>query len=49
MEVERIPLRRALDMVASREKEDAKTIIGLFLAAQRLGLQPAGGGEEITR
>lgn len=37
IEVVRLPLRRALAMVASGEIEDAKTIIGLLLAAPRLG------------
>ena len=37
VEVVRLPLRRALEMIASREIEDAKTIIGLMLAAPRLG------------
>jgi len=36
VEVVRIPLARALEMVASREIEDAKTIIGILLAAPRL-------------
>ena len=38
IEVVRLPLRRALEMIASREIEDAKTIIGLLLAAERLGI-----------
>ncbi|HVF55321.1 MAG TPA: NUDIX hydrolase [Pyrinomonadaceae bacterium] len=37
IEIVRIPFRRALEMIASREIEDAKTIIGLLLAAPRLG------------
>jgi ADP-ribose pyrophosphatase len=41
VEVVRIPFARALEMIASREIEDAKTIIGLLLAAQRLGI-PVG-------
>ena len=39
IEIVRIPFRRALSMIASREIEDAKTIIGLLLAAQRLGIR----------
>lgn len=35
IEVVRLPLARALDMVASGEIDDAKTIIGLLLAARR--------------
>jgi ADP-ribose pyrophosphatase len=38
IEVVRVPFRRALEMIASREIEDAKTVIGLLLAAQRLGI-----------
>jgi ADP-ribose pyrophosphatase len=38
IEVVRLPFARALEMIASREIEDAKTIIGLLLAAQRLGI-----------
>lgn len=34
IEVVRLPFARALEMIASREIEDAKTIIGLLLAAQ---------------
>src|SRR5438270_11339280 len=47
IEVVRLPLRRALEMIASREIEDAKTIIGLLLAAERLGLR-AGDVAETT-
>ena len=39
IEVVRLPYARALEMIASREIEDAKTIIGLLLAAQRLGIR----------
>jgi ADP-ribose pyrophosphatase len=39
IEVVRLPYARALEMIASREIEDAKTIIGLLLAARRLGLR----------
>ena len=41
IEVVRIPFARALEMVASGEIEDAKTIIGLLLAARRLGIPDA--------
>jgi len=43
IEVVRMPLRRALDMVASGEIDDAKTIIGLLLAARRVGADERGG------
>jgi ADP-ribose pyrophosphatase len=36
IEIVRVPFTRALEMIASREIEDAKTIIGLLLAARRL-------------
>ena len=39
VEVVRLPFARALEMISSREIEDAKTIIGLLLAAQRLGIR----------
>ncbi|HEX8473121.1 MAG TPA: NUDIX hydrolase [Pyrinomonadaceae bacterium] len=38
VEVVRMPFARALAMIASREIEDAKTIIGLLLAAPRFGI-----------
>ena len=38
IEVVRMPFARALSMAASGEMDDAKTIIGLLLAARRLGL-----------
>jgi ADP-ribose pyrophosphatase len=47
VEVVRLPLARALEMISTREIEDAKTIIGLLLAAQRLGLK-AGDVTEAT-
>lgn len=47
VEVVRLPFRRALEMIASREIEDSKTIIGLLLAAQRLGEEGKGGGSEV--
>jgi ADP-ribose pyrophosphatase len=38
IEVVRLPIERALQMISDGEIEDAKTIIGLMLAAPRLGL-----------
>jgi ADP-ribose pyrophosphatase len=38
LEVVRVPTERALQMITDGEIEDAKTIIGLLLAAPRLGL-----------
>jgi ADP-ribose pyrophosphatase len=38
IEVVRLPLARALEMITDGEIEDAKTIIGLMLAAPRIGL-----------
>ncbi len=37
LEVVRVPLQQALEMITDGEIEDAKTIIGLMLAAPRLG------------
>jgi len=37
IEVVRLPIDRALQMIADGEIEDAKTIIGLMLAAPRIG------------
>jgi ADP-ribose pyrophosphatase len=37
IEVVRVPVDRALQMITDGEIEDAKTIIGLMLAASRLG------------
>ena len=37
LDVVRLPLRQALEMITDGEIEDAKTIIGLMLAAPRLG------------
>lgn len=42
IEVVRLPFESALGMVASGEIDDAKTIIGLLLAARRLGLGLGG-------
>ena len=39
IEVVRLPFARALELVASNEIDDAKTIIGLLLAASRLGVE----------
>ena len=39
IEVVRLPFAEALRMVASGEIDDAKTIIGLTLAARRLGIE----------
>jgi ADP-ribose pyrophosphatase len=41
LEIVRVPFARALEMVASGEIEDAKTIIGLAAAAARLGIATA--------
>ena len=38
IEVVRLPIERALQMITEGEIEDAKTIIGLMLAAPRVGL-----------
>jgi len=38
IEVVRLPIERALQMITDGEIEDAKTIIGLMLAAPRVGL-----------
>ena len=38
LEVVRLPIDRALQMITEGEIEDAKTIIGLMLAASRVGL-----------
>ena len=38
LDVVRLPLRQALEMITDGEIEDAKTIIGLLLAAERLGV-----------
>src|SRR5437660_2371281 len=38
IEVVRLPIRRALQMITQGEIEDAKTIIGLMLAAPRIGV-----------
>ncbi len=39
IEVVRLPFARALSMAASGEMDDAKTIIGLLLAARRFGVE----------
>ena len=38
LEIVRLPFARALEMVASGEIEDGKTIVGLMMAAARLGM-----------
>lgn len=38
LEIVRVSFPRALEMISDGEIEDAKTIIGLMLAAQRLGI-----------
>jgi ADP-ribose pyrophosphatase len=42
LEIVRVSFPRAFEMIVDGEIEDAKTIIGLFLAAQRLGLAMPG-------
>ena len=42
IEVVRLPINRALQMITDGEIEDAKTIIGLMLAAPRLGASTLG-------
>jgi hypothetical protein len=37
LEIVRMPIEDALEMITSGEIEDAKTIIGLMLAAPRVG------------
>ena len=39
IEVVRMPFARVLQLVATNEIDDAKTIIGLLLAARRLGIE----------
>jgi ADP-ribose pyrophosphatase len=43
IEVVRMPFTAALALIPSGEIEDAKTIIGLTLAARRLGIETLGG------
>lgn len=40
LEIVRLPIDRALQMITDGEIEDAKTIIGLMLAAPRIGVSP---------
>src|SRR5213080_4293662 len=40
IEIVRLPIAQALQMVTDGEIEDAKTIIGLLLAAPRVGFEP---------
>jgi ADP-ribose pyrophosphatase len=49
VEIVRLPLSQALEMIAAGEIEDSKTIIGLLLAAQRLEPpQPAVDGLTVS-
>lgn len=41
LDVVRVSFERAFEMIADGEIEDAKTIIGIGMAAQRLGIQTA--------
>jgi ADP-ribose pyrophosphatase len=43
LDVMRVTFARAFEMIADGEIEDAKTIIGIMMAAQRLGLQTPEG------
>jgi len=43
LKIVRLPLSRAMEMISDGEIEDAKTIIGLWLAVQRLGLSFGDG------
>ena len=43
VEITRVSLARALEMISDGEIEDAKTIIGIMLAAPRFGLKIQGG------
>lgn len=45
VEIVRVSFPRALEMIASGEIEDAKTIIGLLLAAERLGIRTSTTAE----
>jgi ADP-ribose pyrophosphatase len=40
IEIVRMPIDRALQMITDNEIEDAKTIIGLLMAAPRIGFSP---------
>lgn len=42
LDIVRVSFERAFEMIADGEIEDAKTIIGISMAAQRLGIQTAG-------
>lgn len=48
VEVVRISFERAFEMMAAGEIEDAKTIIGLTLAAERMGISSSNLGETTT-
>ncbi len=43
LKIVRLPLTRAMEMISDGEIEDAKTIIGLWLTAQRLGVRTLDG------
>lgn len=47
VEAVRVPVARALEMIASGEIEDAKTVIGLLLAAQRFGVGAGDAGQRL--
>jgi ADP-ribose pyrophosphatase len=44
VEIERVTFQRAFEMISDGEIEDAKTIIGIMLAAKVVGLQLGGDG-----
>lgn len=44
VEIVRVPMNRALEMITAGEIEDAKTIIGIMLAATRLGFSTPEAG-----
>ncbi|HYE65052.1 MAG TPA: NUDIX hydrolase [Pyrinomonadaceae bacterium] len=48
VEIVRVPFSRAFEMIADGEIQDAKTIIGLMLAAPRFNLPTFGGGAVIV-
>jgi ADP-ribose pyrophosphatase len=47
LEIVRVTFQRAFEMIADGEIEDAKTIIGLLLAAQRLGIRQPGANDPV--
>jgi ADP-ribose pyrophosphatase len=44
LDIQRVSFERAFEMIADGEIEDAKTIIGITMAASRLGLRTAEAG-----